>query len=105
VTVVCVHNVSNRLSLTSDGSEILAINERPGDRQVLRILQRSAKIGHAFWFYHFTEQKVPPAWRDVPLLRSCRLAIFQDGALTVSGRTLRLDPLFGLSAIGAKEEK
>jgi len=96
VTVICAHETDNGLSLTPDGNEPLNRDTKPDRRTTGRLLERSVRVNLRRWYKHFKDQQPPPAWRDVPLLRSCVLAVFRDGELAANGRLLRLDEELGL---------
>ena len=96
VMIICAHETSVGPSLTPDGTEAFAPDTRPNRSLVARLFQRSVRIGSRFWYRHFIGLPCPSGWRDVPLLRSCRLACFRDGEVRVGNRTLRLDPILGL---------
>ena len=96
VTIICAHETAEGPSLKADGSEPLDLKARPDRATTSRLLERSVRISLYHWYQYFVAQQPPPAWRDVPLLRSCRLACFRDGELAAAGRVLRLDEELGL---------
>lgn len=96
ITVICVHETDNGLSLTPDGSEPIDLDTKPDRPTTARLLERSVRLSLRHWYEHFKSQQPPRAWREVPLLRSCVPAVFRDGELAAGGRRLILDEELGL---------
>lgn len=96
VTIICAHETDQGLSLQPDGGEPLELEMRPDRAQTARLLERSVRLSLRYWYNHFVNEQPPPSWREVPLLRSCRLAVFRNGELTADGRRLILDDELGL---------
>lgn len=96
VTLICAHQRADGAVLSPDDLNPLDLAKRPDREEEARLLCRSVRLQHKGWVKHFSEQSVPPGWRESPVLRYYRLARFIDGELTVSGQTLRLGPELGL---------
>jgi len=96
VSIICVHENANGLSLTPDGDDILDLDAKPNTARVRRLLQQSIRVGNRFWYEHFMQQATPAVWRNVAILRSCHLACFRDREIEANGRRLRIDEELGL---------
>jgi len=99
ISLVCLHSGSAGLTVEPDGSGPAVELDEPPDAEVTRQLaMHTVTVTHRPVFDCLSAQFVPRGWKDHPLLRNHRVAVFTDG-LCVSGDcgyTLRLTREFGL---------
>lgn len=107
VTLICAHVTCIGLSLVPDGSEPFDPETRPSQAQIRRLLERSVRIDNRSrpWYSYFKQQRIPEGWQHVPILRSCRLARFEEEEIRLGERVLKLDPELGLYDASLQEQE
>jgi CRISPR-associated endonuclease/helicase Cas3 len=102
ISLVCLHRVGDVLNTEPDGTGTAVDLSRPPDPALTQALVQSS-LGVTSWgvVEHFRQQEAPAAWREHPLLRQYRAAIFEDGVCSLEDTpyTLRLTRLFGLEVV------
>src|SRR5439155_11248887 len=85
-----------------------AVVLRPADTQALKrdvapnreqekeILRRSVRVQSRWWVGHFQKEAIPEGWKESPVLRHHRLAVFTEGDHAAEGRVIRLHDKLGL---------
>jgi len=96
VTVVCLWDLDDTLSLTRDGSVPVTLGSTPSPPEAQRLLARSMPVSHPGVIDGL--DATPPAWRESPWLRSARvLRLDSAGApVTVGAVMVSLDDRLGL---------
>ena len=99
ISLVCLHSGPDGLNVEPDGSGPAVDLEEPPDAELTRQLaMHTVTVTHRSVFDCLSAQPLPGGWKDHPLLRDHRVAVFTDGlcGLGNSGYTLRLTREFGL---------
>lgn len=99
VSLVCLHQTPVGLRLEPDGEgPVVDLTQKPGPDLTRALAQYIVTVTHPSVIRHFLDQPLPTAWRDHPLLRNHRPAIFTDGVCPLAGTpyTLRLSRDRGL---------
>jgi hypothetical protein len=98
LTLICLHMNGREIALSGEGGEPFDISAPPDAAATERLLACALQITHAGLMQALSEFAPPTAWREHPLLRHCRLALFTKGVWHVPGTeyTLRLGRPLGL---------
>jgi CRISPR-associated endonuclease/helicase Cas3 len=99
VSLVCLHRTAEGVALEPDASGLLIdLEEQPDDRLTRELAERTIKVSSWPVVEHFLAERPPPAWKDSPVLRFHRLAIFDGGVCLLEGApyALRLTRELGL---------
>jgi CRISPR-associated endonuclease/helicase Cas3 len=102
VSLVCLHRIRDVLSTGPDGDgRSVDLTQSPDPALTKALVQSSVSVTHWEIVRHFREQEAPPGWREHPLLRQYRVAIFKDGLCSPDNTayTLRLTRPLGLEVI------
>ena len=104
ITLVCLHQTASGLSLEPEGGQRIDLFAEPWPELTRRLVEHSVSVSHRVVFNHFSREDPPVGWRQHPLLRFDRPAIFAGGVcrLDGTGYTLVLDRELGLCIV--KEE-
>ena len=91
LSLVCLHKVVGGLRTEPDGGgALIDIDRPPDDDTTLNLARATLLVSRREVVAHFQAQPVPPAWKEHPLLRDHRLAVFTDGICRLEGGGLRL---------------
>jgi len=96
VTLVCLHQQADDVTLDPDAGQPISLNEQPDQKLTSELAQRVITISNYPVFKHFIGQEPPPGWRKHPLLRYYRAAIFTEGRIDLGDSWLILDPELGV---------
>ncbi len=98
LTLICLHMNGREIALSGEGGEPFDISAPPDAAATERLLDCSLQITDAGLMQALSEFAPPTVWREHPLLRHCRLALFTRGVWHVPGTeyTLRLARPLGL---------
>lgn len=100
VAVVCLHRCGESLNTEPDGTgQVVDLGVAPDRETVYHLSRHTVNVSAHEAYEALSAQQPPAAWRDHPLLRNCRVAVFTDGVchLEDSRCILKLDPRYGLS--------
>lgn len=99
VSVVCLHETEAGLALEPDGrGPIIDLTRDPGPDLTQQLAMRSVGVSHRRVVSHLLAEEAPMGWREHPLLRHYRVAVFAQGVCSPSGipYQLLLDRELGL---------
>jgi len=99
VSLVCLHWTAAGLTLEPDGGgPVVDLARKPEPDLTEQLARYTLKVTHQPVVQHFLAQPIPVGWRDHPLLRNHRAAVFTDGVCPLAGTlyTLRLSRKLGL---------
>lgn len=102
IALVCLHLTPRGLNTAADGSGAAVNLDAEPDRTLTGALARyTVNVSHRGVFNYFVKQEAPAGWREHPLLRDHRPAVFTDGQcpLPGSGYTLCLSRELGLEIL------
>ena len=96
ITLVCLHEHAGGLTLDAEGNVPVDLTHAPDGETVKALVDCSVKVSGLHVVRHFLAQEPPMAWRDHPMLRYWRLAVFRQGKCAMGERSLVLHPRLGL---------
>lgn len=99
VSVVCLHETGAGLALEPDGGgPVIDLARHPGPDLTQQLAMHSVGVTHRGIVSHLLAEEAPVGWREHPLLRHHRVAVFKGGVCSVSGipYQLQLDRELGL---------
>jgi len=99
ISLVCLHRTANEVTLDREGEGTpVDLSKEPDAKLTEKLAKRAVSVSSYYVVKHFRGQEAPPGWREHPLLRHYRAAIFVNGrcSLDDTPRTLRLTPEYGL---------
>lgn len=101
VSLVCLHQQPDGLSLDPEGSVEIDLKTKPTHDQTKDLAQRVVNVSHPAVRNYFLRQVEPRGWRDHTLLHTHRAAIFTKGECYLEGTDylLRLSRRMGLEII------
>lgn len=102
VALVCLHMSGMGLNIEPGGSgHRVMLEHKPNADLTGHLARHTVSLTHRDIFKHFQAQEAPSGWRDHPLLRDHRVAIFTDGLCPLPGTeyTLRLSRELGLEIL------
>jgi len=99
LSIICLHQTGDGLSLEPDGGgPAIDLQQVPDFELAQQLAWHAVGVTHYKVVKYFISQPVPAGWRDHPLLRYCRAALFTNGRCQLTGTryTLRLSRELGL---------
>jgi CRISPR-associated endonuclease/helicase Cas3 len=103
VTVVCLYGSRERSSLDRGGREVVDLSREPPVGMTRALLGRSVPVTDKRVVFKLLEEPTPASWRRSPLLRHCRLLLFDAaGHATVGGYRVVLSPELGVMVEGGR---
>ncbi|MCZ7575409.1 MAG: CRISPR-associated helicase Cas3' [Ardenticatenaceae bacterium] len=98
ISLVCLHQTAAGLALEPDGPVIVDVAQPPNDALTEQLARCVVTVGRADVVRYFLSQSVPVGWKEHPMLRNHRLAVFTTGVcrLAEGYPTLRLSRALGL---------
>ncbi|HUS69611.1 MAG TPA: CRISPR-associated helicase Cas3' [Anaerolineae bacterium] len=99
ISLVCLHRGPGGLTVEPDGSgPAVSLEEPPTAELTSQLAMHTVSVTPRPVFDYLRAQPVPVGWKDHPLLRNHRVAVFTDGLCALPGThyTLRLTREFGL---------
>ncbi|NLG48936.1 MAG: CRISPR-associated helicase Cas3' [Chloroflexi bacterium] len=90
ITVVCLHQTPYGLTLEPEGGRPIDLYQKPWAELTAELVQHSVSISHSYLVRWLAKQEVPVGWREHPLLRYDRPAIFDGGVCRLEGTGYRL---------------
>jgi CRISPR-associated endonuclease/helicase Cas3 len=99
VSVVCLHHTETGLALEPEGrGRQVDLDKEPGPDLTQQLALHSVSVTHRTVVGHLLAEEAPKGWRDHPLLRHHRVAVFTDGICSLKGipYQLRLGRELGL---------
>ena len=102
VSLVCLHQTEAGLKLEPDGSGLsVDLRQAPGSELARELALHTVSVSHRGVLGHILAEPAPASWRDHPLLRYHRVAVFTDGICLLSDAPyhLRLDRELGLEIV------
>jgi len=85
ITLVCLHETPRGLVLEPEAWRVVDLNSEPGNDLTRDLVQHSVSVSHWQLVDLFAHQEAPVGWREHPLLRYDRPAIFRQGVCRVEG--------------------
>jgi CRISPR-associated endonuclease/helicase Cas3 len=101
VNLVCAHRRGEELVLDLTDARPLELKRKPDRAAETRFLSCSVRLQNRRWVAHFQREPVPEGWRESPVLRHHRLAVFTDGSYEAGDELLALEEELGLVTSGA----
>jgi len=104
LTLVCLHRTAKELVAEMPDGNPIDLERIPDDAVTRALVATSVTVGYAGLYQALVAQDPPGSWKRHPLLRYCRLAVFEEGVCRVPGSpwVLRLDRRLGLQ-VGREE--
>jgi len=96
VTLVCLYQQADGVSLDPNGEETIDLGKRPTQQQATGLARRVVSVSHYALVNYFLNQDPPGGWRRHSMLRYYRAAIFTEGRCDAGDYWLILDPRLGL---------
>jgi len=98
ITLVCLHETPRGLALESEGRRVVDLYQKPWAELTRELVEHSVSVSDRALVRLLAQQEAPVGWREHPLLRYDRLAVFSRGVcqLEGTGYTLRLSRDLGL---------
>ncbi|NLF15088.1 MAG: CRISPR-associated helicase Cas3' [Anaerolineaceae bacterium] len=96
VTLVCLHEQNGRVTLDEEGLVPIDLAQLPDQQMTKALARRSVGVSNYRVVQHLLAQEPPEGWREHPMLRYHRAAIFRQGRCEAGGQSLVLDPKLGL---------
>ena len=102
ISVVCLHATTNGVSTEPDGSgQCVSLDQAPDNALTGDLSRHTISLSHRAVFDHYLRQDIPTGWREHPLLRDHRAAVFDHDLCPLPGTpyTLRLTRELGLEIL------
>jgi CRISPR-associated endonuclease/helicase Cas3 len=99
VSLVCLHAIDGSLNTEPDDSgQTVRLDVKPDNLLTGHLAQHTVALTHRRVFEYYTAQEAPAGWRDHPLLRDHRVAVFSEGICELPNTpyTLRISREMGL---------
>ena len=97
VTLVCLHRqADDRITLDPDGEQPVDLHKRPNQKLAAELAKRVVTISNYPVFKYFINQKPPLGWREHPMLRYYRAAVFSQQRIDLRDKWLVLEPHLGI---------
>lgn len=104
VPLVCLHTIDGNLNTEPDGTgQTVRLDSKPDNQLTGHLAQHTVTLTHRGVFNYYSAQEAPTGWREHPLLRDHRVAVFNQGVCELPNTpyTLRLSQGLGLEIIRA----
>ena len=100
ITIIVLHQIHQQVYLDTAGTQPinLAAKHKPSPELTKALLLNSVTISHPSWYNYFhAKTELPPGWKQSPVLRYCRAALFENNQLiNNSTEILKINPELGL---------
>lgn len=97
VTLICLFGSADRPYLDRARRRPVDLQTRPTIAETRELLRNSLVVADRRVVWTLLDESAPSPWRDSPLLRHCRLRVFDaDNTATIGDYSARLDPELGL---------
>lgn len=91
INLVCLHRRDGKLYLDPEGkSDEYNLQVQPSHKQAIALQMRTLTVHHPIVFNYFLDDKVPEGWKNHPVLKYCRVAIFTNCECKLVGTKCRM---------------